>query len=172
MSGSFPQRVPNGGIEEAYYQLTERADYTATHRVTDVTDTSEAFDLYVGNPSGSETDLLASVGIGAGGAAHLDTGENASVDVAGTDLPRQAKGSNGTGTARIEQGGTYTSENTLETVITGSRRNQQPSGSNGADELPDVRLLEPGEAVQYAVTNQSGNTVDFDVVVNAAEVDA
>lgn len=157
--------------EQAFHHLRERTDYLATYREVDVADAAEAIELYVGNPAGSDTEILISVAIGAGGAAHVDTGENASVDEAGTDLPRQSKGANGTGVAVIEQGGTYTSENTLETVIAGSLRRQQPSGSTGSAAIPDVRLLEPGEAVQYTVTNRSGDTVDFGATVSAVEVD-
>lgn len=171
MSGSFPQRGPIGPTEVAFRDLTVRTNYTATHRAIDVASAAVAVDLYVGNPADSDTDLLCSVGFGAGGAAHLDTGENASITTSGTALTRQARGSNGTGVATIEQGGDYSSENPLETIITGSRRGPQPAAANGSDEPPDVRLLEPGDAVQYTATNRSGNTVDFDAVVTISEVD-
>jgi len=156
---------------QAYDELKLKTSYVATERVTGVADTTQALDLYVGNPSGSGVDMLVGVSFACGGATHLDVGESASVGVAGTDLNRQAKGANGTGQATIESGGTYSSSNPIEAFVPGSRRANQPSGAVGSGSLADVRLLEPGEAVQYTLTNQSGNTVDYDAVVDVLEVD-
>lgn len=157
-------------VTQAYDQLKNGDEYIATYRNADVATGNTAIDLYVGNPSNSGVDALVVIGLGVGGTSHIDSGEGASVGTSGTDLTVQAKGT-GTGTAlTIEQGGTYSSSNTINTIAPGSRRGNQPAAATGSRSTAKARLLEPGDALQVTVTNKSGNTVDYDAVVDVTEI--
>jgi len=159
-------------LAEAYHRLTTRREYVATDRVTGVADGAQLFDVFVGLPSDAEIQALVQLTIGAGGQAHLDTTDEATVDTAGTALPIQLKGSNGqTTAATVERGGSYLATGeTLETLVLGTARSGGPSTSGGGRSVVDVRLLDPGEGIRHVATNESGSSIPADVQVTVIEI--
>lgn len=157
---------------QAYDQLKEGTEYIAADRSEDVEDGAVALNVFVGNDAESDIDALVTVGFSTGGAATLDVTNNASVDTAGTPLPTQSKGvENGLRGTTLERGGTYTSTGEeLRLKLPGTKKSTGPATTSGSDAVSGVRLLEPGKAVEYVVTNVSGGTADFGVTVSVIEI--
>lgn len=157
-------------VEQTHHQLTTGREFVAADRFEGIADGTEVMTLFVGNPEGSGIGVLSAVSFGTGGLAHLDTTNDAAVDTAGTALPHHAKGGGVTMDATVETGGTYTtSGDTLNTILPGTDRAGGPESSAGARAPSDVRLLHPGEGVEYVATNESGGETDYDVEVAIIE---
>jgi len=158
---------------QAYERLKEGRDFVATTRETGVADDGVAIDAFVGNDTDSEFDLLIAVSFTTGGRADLEMTDGASVDTSGTEMPVQNKGVvNGELPATIETGGTYTTDGTtLETILPGSDRIGGPTINTGSVSIPEGRLLEPGEGVNYVLTNRSGGSTNFSMTVGVIEID-
>ena len=159
---------------QAYERLKVGRDFVATTREPDIAADAVAIDAFVGNDTDSEFDLLVAVSFTTGGRADLDVTDGASVDTSGTAMPVQNKGVvNGDLLATIETGGTYTTDGiTLETILPGSDRTGGPTINTGSASIPQSRLLEPGEGVNYVLTNRSGGSTNFSMEVGVIEVDS
>ncbi len=155
-------------ISQIYDQLKEGRQFIAADRFADVTDGSQAADIFIGN-DGSDVDLIFTTSIFTGGASQITALDNASVDTAGTEIPIQNKGVPNGVPATVEYGGTYTAETPITWIIPGSSKTGGPSGAVGGT-TKEVRLLEPGEGFEYIVTNESGNTVDYGVKIGIVEI--
>lgn len=158
---------------QAYERLKKGRDFVAGTRVSDVANDAVAFDLFVGNDADSEFDLLVATLFSTGGLSDLDKTDGASVNTEGAEIPVQNKGvPNGELPASIQTGGDYAATgDTVETIIPGSTRAGGPSTTTGSTNIPDGRLLEPGEGVNYTLTNRSGGAADFSVLVSVIEVE-
>lgn len=148
-------------------------EFVTSYRAVDVADSTEVMDVVVQNPGSSIEDVLLVPTFTTGGLAYIETGFDVSIGSAGTELEILSKhvGSGSTSAVTAEQGGTYTTNGTtLESVLPGQARGGGPS-TNGADS-PAIGaiLLNPGEAIRYTVTNQSGGSASFSVSFSIVEV--
>lgn len=159
-------------IEQTHHQLSTGQEFIATERYTGVADGAEVVNLFVGVPADSTVDALVGTAFATGGLAHLEVHDAASIDAAGTALPYQAKGIENAMQTTVEAGGTYTATgDTLPTILPGTNRTAGPAASSGGRAAAEVRLLQPGEGVEFVVTNESGGPSAFDVEVSVIEVE-
>jgi hypothetical protein len=150
-------------------RLETGQEYIATKRVTGVADGADAINAAIVNPAGSGVNVFVDVTFATGGRAYLSIGESASIDTSGTDLTHQAKGVDNGKNLTAETGGTYTSSNPLESLIPGTARAGGPVTSRGSTTIAPVRLLEPGDGLEYTLTNQSGGSADFSINLDWVE---
>ena len=156
-------------LSQTYDLLKNGREAVAAERFADVADAAQAFDLYIGNESTGDTDLIVTISLYPGGASQVTALESASVDTAGTAMPMQLKGTADSTPATVEYGGTYSGTNPITWMISGSRQSAGVSSATGGA-AEEVRHLEPGEGIEYTATNRSGNTIDYGVKIGIVEV--
>ena len=156
-------------VSQIYDQLKEGREFVAAERFANVSDGTQAADIFIGNDAGSDVDLIFTTTVLTGGATQITAKDNASVETAGTNMPIQNKGVPDGRPETVEYNGTYTGENPITWIIPGSSKTGGPSGAVGGA-AQEVRLLEPGEGFEYTFTNESGNTVDYGVKIGIVEI--